>query len=171
MDNSVQEFEWAQIGDIAKGRPTLGTEMNVAVYRMFHFSIRNVIEKSYGKDAAKLILAEAGRISGSEFCKNLLDITLPPDKFFDLLRQEMEELKMGILNIELADFENMIFVLTVSEDLDCSGVPVTGETICNYDEGLITGILEVYTGKQFMVREIDCWSAGQWTCRFNIVSI
>lgn len=171
MGDSLQSFEWADIGDIEKGRPTLGTQMHVAVYRMFQYSLRNVLEKSYGKDAIKHILVEAGRIAGREFCTHMLDTNLPPNDFFDLLKEKMEKLGIGILQVVHADFENRIFILTVSEDLDCSGIPVTGEAVCNYDEGLIMGILEVYTGKQFIVKETDCWSTGHWTCRFHVVAI
>jgi predicted hydrocarbon binding protein len=58
-------------------------------------------------------------------------------------------------------------VLTVGQDLDCSGLPVTNETVCNYDEGFIAGILEAYTGKKYEVREVDCWANGDRVCRFN----
>ena len=63
--------------------------------------------------------------------------------------------------------DSLRFTLTVSEDLDCSGLPVTGETVCVYDEGFIAGILEAYTNRPFEVREIDCWSTGDRTCRFS----
>jgi predicted hydrocarbon binding protein len=56
----------------------------------------------------------------------------------------------------------------VSEDLDCSGLPVYGETVCDFDEGFIAGIFHVYTGKEFIVKEIDCWSTGDRTCRFTV---
>ncbi len=171
MEDSLRSFKWADIGDIARGRPTLGMEMHVAAYRMFHYSLRNVLEENYGKDAIRHILVEAGRISGIEFCKHMLDVELPLDNFFKVLKEKMAELGMGILQIEHADFENMIFILTVSEDLDCSGLPASGEAICNYDEGLIMGILEMYTNRQFVVRETDCWSTGDWTCRFHVVAI
>ena len=38
-------------------------------------------------------------------------------------------------------------VLTISEDADCSGLPAIGETVCNYDEGFLAGLLTAYTGK------------------------
>ena len=38
-------------------------------------------------------------------------------------------------------------VLTVSEDLDCSGMPDLGQEICSYDEGFIAALLEKFTGK------------------------
>ncbi|KPU44639.1 V4R domain protein [Oxobacter pfennigii] len=171
MKDTFGNFEWKDIGDIELGRPAMGEKMHVAVYRMFHYSLRSVLEKSYGKEAVKHNLVEAGRLAGREFCEHVLDLSLPPADFFRLLRQNMAELGIGILEIEHADFDNMIFILKVSEDLDCSGVPVTGETTCNYDEGLIMGILEVYTGRKFIVKETDCWSTGDWTCRFHVVAI
>ncbi|MDX9871390.1 MAG: V4R domain-containing protein [Clostridia bacterium] len=171
MNNSFRKFEWKDIGDIEQGRPTLGQIMHVAAYRMFHYSLRNILEKSYGRDTAKHLLKEAGQLAGREFCRHVLDTKLPAADFFHLLKQKMDELRMGILEVEYADFENMIFILTVSEDLDCSGVTVTGETICNFDEGLIMGILEIYTGRTFIVKETDCWSTGDWTCRFHIAAI
>jgi predicted hydrocarbon binding protein len=170
MSDSLKNFAWADIGDIAKGRPTLGMEMNVVVYRMFQYSLRKVLEKHYDREAVRHHLVEAGRLSGLEFCRHVLDMHLPPDSFIDLLMQKMKELGIGILQVEYADFENMIFILTVSEDLDCSGLPVTGATVCHYDEGLIMGILEMYTGRQLMVKEVDCWSTGAGMCRFNVVA-
>lgn len=171
MSDTFRSFEWKDIGDIELGRPAMGEKMHVAVYRMFHYSLRSILEKNYGREAARHILVEAGRTAGREFCRHALELSLPPEDFFHLLKQKMTELGIGLLAVEHADFENMIFILTVSEDLDCSGVPATGETICNYDEGLIMGILEIYTGRQFIVRETNCWSTGDWTCRFHVVAI
>ena len=58
-------------------------------------------------------------------------------------------------------------ILTVSEDADCSGLPLLGETVCNYDEGFIGGILSAYTGKEYTATEIDCWATGDRVCRFR----
>ena len=62
----------------------------------------------------------------------------------------------------------MSFTLTVSEDLDCSGLPSTDEVVCHYDEGFIAGILNAYTGKSFTAKEIDCWASGDRVCRFAV---
>lgn len=171
MKDSLNSFQWSDIGDIIKARPTLGVKMHVAVYRMFQYSFRNMLEKKYGKEEIKHILVESGKISGIEFCNNVLDSILSPDDFFNLLQQKMQEFGMGILEVKYKDFENMIFILKVSEDLDCSGVPVKDEFICNYDEGFIMGILEAYTGRHFVVKETNCWAAGDCACEFNVVSV
>jgi predicted hydrocarbon binding protein len=56
----------------------------------------------------------------------------------------------------------------VSEDLDCSGVPITGRPICSFDEGFIAGIFERFSGRPFEVREIACWATGAKLCRFTV---
>ncbi len=77
-------------------------------------------------------------------------------------------MKIGILRIESADLANLQFTLTMSEDLDCSGLPLCGETVCDYDEGFIAGIFQQYTGLEFQVKEVDCWATGDRTCRFLV---
>jgi predicted hydrocarbon binding protein len=73
---------------------------------------------------------------------------------------------IGILRIEKADMDKGSLVLTISEDLDCSGLPDLGYETCTYDEGFIAGLFESFTGRAFKVKEIDCWSTGDRTCRF-----
>jgi predicted hydrocarbon binding protein len=60
----------------------------------------------------------------------------------------------------------MELLLSVSEDLDCSGLPLQENTVCVYDEGFLAGILYDFTGKHFDVKEVDCWATGDRTCRF-----
>jgi hypothetical protein len=46
---------------------------------------------------------------------------------------------------DLSEFRHRV-VITVAEDLDCSGIPVCSEEICTYDEGFIAGLLLAYSG-------------------------
>jgi predicted hydrocarbon binding protein len=75
---------------------------------------------------------------------------------------------IGILRIGKADVAIQSFTFTVAEDLDCSGLPCTDDVVCQYDEGFIAGIMEVYTGKPFRTKEIDCWASGDRVCRFDV---
>ena len=65
------------------------------------------------------------------------------------------------------DPETGRLVLTVAEDADCSGMPLLGDTVCNYDEGFLAGVLTTYTGKKYTAKEIDCWATGDRLCRFR----
>ena len=161
-------FSWAQLGDIEEGRPNLGNKTSVAVYRLMQYTMRAVLEKEYGDEQTRLLLVKAGRLAGREFCKNVLDTTLPLNKFIAQLHDVLLDLSVGVLKIEKSDVENLSFIATVSEDLDCSGLPIKGVTVCDYDEGFIEGIFAVYTGKEFSVKEVDCWTTGERTCRFSI---
>ena len=87
--------------------------------------------------------------------------------FIANLQKTLEDLKIGVLRIEAFNPDTGNIVLTVEQDLDCSGLPITDENVCIYDEGFIAGILETYTGKKYEVREIDCWANGSRVCRFN----
>ena len=161
-------FSWDQLGDIESGRPNLGNKTSVIVYRLMQYTLRAVLEKEYGDEQTRKLLADAGRLAGIEFCKNILDISLPLNKFMAQLHNILIDLEVGILKVEKSDAEKLRFVVTVSEDLDCSGLPIKGVTVCDYDEGFIEGIFNVYTGKEFNVKEVDCWTTGERTCRFSI---
>jgi len=164
-------FSWEQLGDIEEGRQSLGQQTSVAVYRLMQYTMRAVLEKDYGDEKTREILRTAGRVAGVAFCKNLLDTTLHFNKFIAQLHDVLLDLGVGILRLEKSDLDNMKFIATVSEDLDCSGLPIKGVTVCDYDEGFIEGVFSVYTGKDFVVREVDCWTTGERTCRFSINAI
>ncbi|MFP3152996.1 4-vinyl reductase [Lachnospiraceae bacterium ZAX-1] len=160
-------FTWDSLGDIKEGRGDLGEEMPVLVYRLMQYTMLDVLTKAYGGEQANEYFREAGFLAGTEFAKNTLDLNVGFDAFVANLQAALQQLKIGILRMEAFDAATGDIVLTVGQDLDCSGLPVTNETVCNYDEGFIAGILEAYTGKKYEVREVDCWANGDRVCRFN----
>ncbi|MFA5848880.1 MAG: V4R domain-containing protein [Bacteroidales bacterium] len=161
-------FTWDQLGDVKDGRPNLSMNTRVEVYRLMQFTMRAVLEKEYGNEITKEILIKSGKLAGTEFCKNMLDSSLPLTKFIAQLTEKLLEFSIGILKVEKLNPDTLSFVVTVSEDLDCSGLPVTGYTVCDYDEGFLEGIFNTYTGKNYVVKEVDCWCTGERTCRFAI---
>lgn len=162
-----EKFDFESIGDIATGRKNLGEEMPVLMYRLFQFTIRKEIIAKFGREACDEIFRNAGKVAGEEYANNLLDLTLPPNEFLSILQKTLEYNKVGILRIEKFDEKTGDTVLTISEDLDCSGLPITGETVCTYDEGFLAGILNSYTNETYVVTEVDCWATGSTSCRFE----
>lgn len=163
-----EDFDWSLLGDIEGGRPTLGGDTKVAVYRLSQYSLRTVLAGELGEARMRAILVRAGRLAGREFCRNMLDTDCPLPSFLSQLKARLMDLGIGILRVEKSDPETLRFVVTVAEDLDCSGLPVSGDTVCDFDEGFISGIFEAYAGRPFVVREVDCWASGERTCRFTI---
>jgi predicted hydrocarbon binding protein len=125
------------------------------------------LSRAHGEEQANEYFRQAGFLAGMEFAKNNLKLDVEFDAFLAGLQKALQDLKIGILRMEAFDPATGNIVLTVGQDLDCSGLPVTNETVCNYDEGFIAGILEAYTGTKYEVREVDCWANGDRVCRFN----
>ena len=166
-ERRLADFEWSCLGDIKGGRGNLTEEMPVLVYRLMQYTMLDVLTKAHGLDQANAYFRKAGYLAGTEFAKNALDLSGDFNKFVANLQGALENLKIGILRIEEFDAETGCIILTVAQDLDCSGLPVTNENVCVYDEGFIAGILEVYTTKKYDVKEVDCWASGDRVCRFK----
>ena len=134
------------------GRENLGAELPVAVYRLLEYSLREELTARLGKEEQVSIFRSAGFRAGTYFAEKYLDSSLSIAEFTAQLQKRLEEFKM---------------VLTVSEDADCSGLPLLGETVCNYDEGFFAGILTSYTGRSYNATEVNCWATGDRVCRFR----
>ena len=163
-------FSWKNLGDIKEGRGDLGEEMPVAVYRLMQYTMLDVLSTIHGEKQANEYFRQAGFLAGSEFARNVLDLKTDFDTFTANLQKTLKDYKIGILRMEAFDPDSGNLTLTVGQDLDCSGLPVTDETVCTYDEGFIAGILQVYSGKKYEVREVDCWASGDRVCRFEGVA-
>ncbi len=138
------KFDWSMIGNIGEGRPNLGNTMDVSVYRLMQFTLRDVLIKEFDAETSDRIFYEAGKHAGKEFFKELITQKDDFNGFVVELQELFKKLKMNILRIEHADLEKMAFTMTFAEDLDCSGLPANDETICTYDEGFLSGLLSEY---------------------------
>lgn len=162
------EFAWDIIGsDLALARPSLGGNTSIEVYRLFQFTMRDVIEQNYGTEVADKLFRHAGVLAGKafydKFCAEATDVNTLVKRVQDMFK----DLGIGIFRVESFNVDTLEAMFTVDEDLDCSGLPDIDDQICVYDEGFIAGILLGFTGKTFEVNEVDCWCTGARTCRFS----
>ena len=162
-----KSFTWGSLGDIKQGRGELGEEMPILVYRLMQYTLLDVLSSEFGLENGNEFFRSAGYLAVVEFSKNVLTLTLDFNGFVSHLQQTLKLFKIGILRMEFFDPESGEVVLTMEEDLNCSGLPITGENVCVYDEGFLSGILETYTGKKYTVKEINCWANGNRVCRFK----
>jgi predicted hydrocarbon binding protein len=156
------------LGDIEEGRPNLGPMVHASVYRLMQYTLRDILIRDFGIEQADRIFFEAGKKAGEEYYKNILPEKKSIDGFFADLQRTMKEFGIGIFRVESANYEKGSFVVTIAEDLDCSGIPICSEQICIYDEGFIAGLLLSYSGENFQVKEVDCWGSGGRVCRFTV---
>ena len=167
MTERKYKFNWGFIGDIALGRPNLGPTTTVEMYRLMQYTFRDVLEQELGTEKTDELFVQAGELAGREFFQKYFPHLTDFNQFVKSLQQALKEMGIGILRVEMADLNRGRLILTVSEDLDCSGLPELNYEVCKYDEGFIAGLLESFTGRQFLVKEVDCWCTGDRTCRFT----
>lgn len=165
-DFKLSDYIWDSADIEKNGRENLGEQMPVMAYRLFQYALRDYLVERYGKDEMIDIFRNTGRDAGRLYAQNMLDLSQELGGFVAQLQQSLQASKIGILQFESLDSKTGEAVVTVREDLDCSGLPILGETTCNYDEGFIAGILEAYTKLEYTVTEVDCWTTGGRVCRF-----
>ena len=168
MPERSYQFSWDFIGDVEAGRPNLGNTTRIEVYRLFQYTLRDVLEESFGTEEADKLLYRAGYLAGKNLCEKMVGETSSLGAFVAKVQQVLLDLNIGIMRVESANVGKGHFMLTVAEDLDCSGLPDLGHSVCTYDEGFIAGMFYAHSGKEFSVKEIDCWCTGDRTCRFEV---
>ncbi len=102
---SHYKFEWSKLGDVKEGREHLGEQMPVLVYRLLEYSMNDVLFQNFGIEKTNELFRQAGYKAGSEFAKNMLDLNGDEGTFVANLAKTLEDLKIGILRMEEADFE------------------------------------------------------------------
>ena len=162
------EFSKELIGNMEEGRPNLGSTVGLELYRLMQFTLRDVLEQKYGSEEADKIFYEAGKTAGDFFYKNYINPVSSLEEFVSKTQKILKEKKIGILRIEEAEVDKGHVLLTVDEDLDCSGLPELDYETCIYDEGFISALFEGFSGKNWSAKEIDCWCTGARTCRFLV---
>ncbi|MCL1893688.1 MAG: 4-vinyl reductase [Holophagaceae bacterium] len=167
MQDRKYKFSWDLLGDIGLGRPNLGPTTRIEVYRLMQGTFRDILEQNFGTEKADEIFYDSGKLAGQCFYQNVLGDINDFEHLIKVLQDSLLSMGIGVLRVEESDLEKGSFVFTVSEDLDCSGLPELDYEICTYDEGFIAGLLECFTGKGFEVKEVDCWCTGDRTCRFE----
>nr|AXS01278.1 4-vinyl reductase, 4VR [uncultured bacterium] len=170
MENKRKyKFDWDNTvgADLNQARPNIGPFTRIEVYRLFQFTLRDVLEERFGTETADTLFREAGVMAGKAFYEKFLKEATNTSSLASKIQDYFNALGMGIFRVELAADDSSRFIFTVDEDLDCSGLPDTSDVVCVYDEGFIKGVLDSFSGKSFNVREIDCWCTGARTCRFE----
>jgi len=167
MQDRKYAFSWALIGNLDIGRPNLGPITRLEVYRLMQYAFRDVIERHCGTTKTDTIFYESGYLAGKEFYGKFFSDIKEFGAFISAVQTTFKDMGMGIVRVEKADMEKKSFVITVSEDLDCSGLPELETEVCVYDEGFLAALLDGFSGERFTVKEIDCWCTGDRTCRFT----
>ena len=165
------KFDWKLLGDVEEGRPNLGTSVGVDMYRLMQFTLRDVLEQQLGVEGTDQLFYQAGKLAGKEFYEHYIDPVETLDEFISKTQSKLKDKNIGILRMEESHLEEGKIVLTIDEDLDCSGLPEMDYETCIYDEGFVSALFEGFTQSSWSADEIDCWTTGARTCRFLVTNI
>lgn len=162
------QFDWKLIGNVCEGRPNLGETVEVELYRLLQYTLRDVLEERLGIDGTDEVFFKAGELAGRMVYDRYIAPVHSLDEFVSKTQSVLREKGIGVLRIEELGKDLEHIMLTVDEDLDCSGLPELDYETCIYDEGFISALLQKYTGQDWRAKEIDCWCTGARTCRFLV---
>ena len=102
------KFSWELLGNLEEGRPNLGPYARVEVYRLMQFAFRDVLESSYGTEAADKLFYDAGKLAGEEF------IFLFPETGHEAGVQVAERLRSAIEETPIELDDGQMVGITVS---------------------------------------------------------
>jgi diguanylate cyclase (GGDEF)-like protein len=80
------------------------------------------------------------------------------------LKDWFREMRLGELEVEL-DEERVLVKLT--HCLSCQHLPPRGTPLCDFERGLIDGVLESIAGAPVLTKETQCWGLGDTVCQFE----
>ncbi|HMK93673.1 MAG TPA: DUF2507 domain-containing protein [Thermoleophilia bacterium] len=106
-----------------------------------------------GANSAAVLYTGAKRFSRSLALHSLQD-----------LRSWFAAMRLGELEIELDDEKILV---KLSHCATCHRLPATGSPLCDFERGLIDGVLERITGAEVISKETLCWGLGDTVCQFE----
>ena len=98
-ERTESTFDWSMLGDIEEGRPNLGSLMEVSVYRLMQFTLRDVLIKKYGVEAADHVFYDAGEEAGRQLYRNVITKKDSLTEFIGELQEVLKDLKIGVLRV------------------------------------------------------------------------
>jgi diguanylate cyclase (GGDEF)-like protein len=80
------------------------------------------------------------------------------------LKDWFGQVGLGELEVELDDEK---IVVKLSRCPTCHRLPNVGVALCDFERGLIDGVLEDVTGGEVLTKETLCWGLGDTVCQFE----
>ncbi|RMF91037.1 MAG: ArsR family transcriptional regulator [Methanobacteriota archaeon] len=69
-------------------------------------------------------------------------------------------------NVEVLSEKPLTFIVT--NCYECSDMPNVGRTLCAFDEGIVSAILQRRLGQPYRAKEIECAGTGHDHCKFLV---
>jgi len=130
--------------------PDNEVHMSPALFRLVQLVL---LPEVLGANSGAVLYAAAKRFSRSLELRSIHD-----------LKSWFATMMLGELEVEL-DEEKVLVKL--AKCMTCHRLPATGSALCDFERGLVDGVLERITGADVITKETLCWGLGDTVCQFE----
>jgi predicted hydrocarbon binding protein len=150
-------------------RATLGPMVPIRLFQALRLiGMGSSIEHMVG-DGARALVYQSGQRIGTILGQAVLPRSgrdLP--KYLTEVRELCLNLTVGQVVLEKADNASGTLVLRVDECVSCAGISGMKAPICNFEAGMVGGIVKVFVGREVKAVETRCNAVGDNTCGIEV---
>lgn len=152
-----------------KNRKTLGPMVPIQLFQALRLiGMGSSIEHMVG-DGARALVYQSGQRVGLVLGQAVLpaagkDLT----KYVGLVRDLCLTLTIGQVVLEKHDNSTGRLVLKVDECVSCAGIAGAKAPICNFEAGLVGGVVRTFVAREVKATEIKCNAVGDNTCAIQV---
>jgi predicted hydrocarbon binding protein len=126
------------------------------------------IEQMVGDGARALVYQSGQRVGQALGGAVLPEAGKDLNKYLKLIRDVCLTLTIGQVVLEKADNDAGKLTLRVDECVSCAGIAGAQAPICNFEAGLVGGVVRVFVAKEVKAIETRCNAVGDNTCGIDV---
>lgn len=165
------------LGDIIEGkenddisnRELLGGTVSIRLFQSLRLvGLGTAIENMVG-DGAKALVYRAGQDLGMGLGGELEPIAKGSlDDYVSLVQGAAKSLGIGLVVVEKVDLNSGELTLRVDECVSCAGIEGVSNPICNFEAGLVGGLIKAFVKGPVKAIETRCHACGDATCGVDV---
>lgn len=158
-------------GDIKQvaNREKLGPMVPIQLFQALRLiGMGSSMEMMVG-DGARAIVYQSGSRVG-----NVIGSAVVPmagkdiGKYLGLVRDLCQKLTIGLVVAEKLNLPEGQLTLRVDECVSCAGISGASAPLCNFEAGLVGGIVKAFAGREVKAVETRCNAVGDKTCGVDV---
>jgi predicted hydrocarbon binding protein len=155
--------------DHVENRETLGPRVPIQLFQALRLiGLGSSIEQMVGAGARALIYQSGARVGlvlgGAVMPRSGKDLA----KYLQLVRDVCLKLAIGQVVLEQESNAEGRLVLRVDECVSCAGISGVSAPICNFEAGLVGGLVKAFVGREVRAVETRCNAIGDRTCGIDV---
>jgi predicted hydrocarbon binding protein len=150
-------------------RQTLGPMVPIHLFQALRLiGMGSSIEDMVGEGAHALVYQSGKRVGLTLGRAVLPGAGKDLAKYLELIRGVCLQLSIGQLSLEKADNTAGLLTLKVDECVSCAGISGCKAPICNFETGLVAGVVKIFVSREVRAVETRCNAVGDNTCAVDV---